>query len=128
MASPGPVPGAAHRADDVPVLVVGAGPVGLTMACELKRRGVDCPVVPDGATREVRSGWLVGCDGAHSTVRRRLNLPFEGARYEELFLLADVRMSTDLTRDRIHMLLGPGGPMPAFPLPGPGQWRLIEIA
>ncbi len=27
------------------VLVVGAGPTGLTLGCELRRRGVDCRVV-----------------------------------------------------------------------------------
>ncbi len=30
---------------DVDVLVVGAGPVGLTAACELRRRGVRCRVI-----------------------------------------------------------------------------------
>ncbi|MFF0816425.1 bifunctional 3-(3-hydroxy-phenyl)propionate/3-hydroxycinnamic acid hydroxylase [Rhodococcus sp. NPDC003318] len=36
---------AAPRADTVPVLVVGAGPTGLTAATLLARRGVDCLVV-----------------------------------------------------------------------------------
>ncbi len=33
--------------DEVEVLVVGAGPVGLAMACELRLRGVDCRVVEE---------------------------------------------------------------------------------
>src|SRR5580704_11669904 len=32
------------------VLVVGAGPVGLTMACELARRGVRCRIIDKAAT------------------------------------------------------------------------------
>jgi 2-polyprenyl-6-methoxyphenol hydroxylase-like FAD-dependent oxidoreductase len=34
---------------DVPVLIVGAGPVGLTMACELHRHGVPCRIVDQNA-------------------------------------------------------------------------------
>ena len=36
-----------------------------------------------GKTEEVRSRWVVGCDGAHSRVRHGLGFPFEGASYEE---------------------------------------------
>ncbi|MBV8231193.1 MAG: FAD-dependent monooxygenase, partial [Planctomycetaceae bacterium] len=37
---------------EAPVLVVGAGPVGLTMACELRRHGVACRIIDrnDGPT------------------------------------------------------------------------------
>ena len=37
------------------VLVVGAGPTGLTLACDLRRRGVDCTVVDRAATHHTRS-------------------------------------------------------------------------
>jgi 2-polyprenyl-6-methoxyphenol hydroxylase-like FAD-dependent oxidoreductase len=36
------------REGEPPVLVVGAGPVGLAMACELRRHGVACRIVDDG--------------------------------------------------------------------------------
>src|SRR6516162_8321372 len=42
-----------------------------------------------GHTLEVTAQFVVGCDGAHSAVRHLLNLPFEGAEYEALFILAD---------------------------------------
>jgi 4,5-epoxidase len=45
--------------DRVPVVVVGAGPTGLTVACTLRRAGVDVPVVDkakDGATTEEAVG------------------------------------------------------------------------
>src|SRR5262245_913790 len=40
------------RTFDTPVLVVGAGPTGLTLACDLRRHGVACRVVDgdDGPT------------------------------------------------------------------------------
>jgi 2-polyprenyl-6-methoxyphenol hydroxylase-like FAD-dependent oxidoreductase len=34
---------------DIPVLIVGAGPTGLTLACDLARRGVRCRII-DKAT------------------------------------------------------------------------------
>ncbi|WP_204263251.1 FAD-dependent oxidoreductase [Geodermatophilus normandii] len=37
------------------VLVVGAGPTGLTLACDLRRRGVDCTVVDRATTHHTRS-------------------------------------------------------------------------
>jgi 2-polyprenyl-6-methoxyphenol hydroxylase-like FAD-dependent oxidoreductase len=33
--------------------------------------------------RTVRTAWLVGCDGAHSTVRHGLGLAFDGHAYEQ---------------------------------------------
>ncbi len=37
------------------VLVVGAGPTGLTLACDLRRRGVDCRTIDRAATHHTRS-------------------------------------------------------------------------
>src|SRR6267378_7710341 len=39
-----------------------------------------------GEPIELRASFVVGCDGAHSTVRHLLNLPFEGAEYEDSFM------------------------------------------
>ncbi len=33
---------------------------------------------PDGREESLRVPWLIGCDGAHSTVRHGLNMPFTG--------------------------------------------------
>ncbi len=80
----------------------------------------------DGAERTVRSRWLIGCDGARSTVRHALNLPFEGAEYEETFLLADARVDWDTPDDEIHFVFTTEGPVGAFPMPEAGSWRLID--
>ena len=45
----------------------------------------------DGASRAARFDWVVGCDGAHSVVRHAAGLEFEGAAYEQDFVLADLR-------------------------------------
>lgn len=40
-----------------PVLIIGAGPTGLMMACQLRRMGVDCVIIDgkQGPTRESRA-------------------------------------------------------------------------
>lgn len=44
-----------------------------------------------GEDREtVVCGWLIGCDGAHSTVRKSLDIGFPGGTNEGLFFVADV--------------------------------------
>ncbi|WP_371673719.1 FAD-dependent monooxygenase [Streptomyces sp. NBC_00289] len=43
-----------------------------------------------GAEEELRAGYLIGCDGAHSVVRKQLGLTFEGSAFPEEYMLADV--------------------------------------
>ena len=57
---------------------------------------------PGGATHTLRCRWLVGCDGARSTVRAQLNLPYEGARYPQTFALADVDVDWALPRGPMY--------------------------
>lgn len=53
----------------------------------------------DGVTVELadgnrlRAAYVVGCDGAHSAVRRLANIDFVGRQYETHILLADVRLT-----------------------------------
>jgi 2-polyprenyl-6-methoxyphenol hydroxylase-like FAD-dependent oxidoreductase len=55
-----------------------------------------------GATRTVSCRWLVGCDGAHSTVRKGLGLAFEGGKYPMTFMLGDVEVEWTLPRGRSY--------------------------
>ncbi|OBI87253.1 FAD-dependent oxidoreductase [Mycobacterium asiaticum] len=41
----------------------------------------------------VRAGYVVGCDGAHSAVRRLLDVDFVGKQYATHIMLADVRLT-----------------------------------
>lgn len=50
-------------------------------------------VFDDGS--ELRARYLVACDGAHSTVRKQLQIPFEGERFERTFVLGDVHLDWD---------------------------------
>ncbi|HEX7301623.1 FAD-dependent monooxygenase [Lentzea sp.] len=50
--------------------------------------------------RTVTAQYVVGADGAHSTVRRQLGLSFDGDRYGQRYLLADCRVEWPL--DHAH--------------------------
>lgn len=75
----------------------------------------------------IRAAWLVGCDGAHSAVRRALELELEGTTYEEHFLLADVAIRWDTRDDRISTWFAEDGMWACFPMKG-GRWRVIASA
>ncbi|MGW1068844.1 FAD-dependent monooxygenase [Streptomyces aureus] len=49
-----------------------------------------------GAEEEVRARYLVGCDGAHSIVRKHLGLTFEGSAFPEEYMLGDVEVDWDM--------------------------------
>lgn len=78
----------------------------------------------DGRDEVVAARWVVGCDGAHSRVRKALGLAFAGETNPERFWLADVRAAWDLPHDAITSFFGPDGVLACFPLPEQ-RWRLI---
>jgi 2-polyprenyl-6-methoxyphenol hydroxylase-like FAD-dependent oxidoreductase len=80
----------------------------------------------DGRTEQVRARYLVGCDGARSTVRRDAGIPFKGGAYPQTFALADLEVD-GLDRDAAHAFLGQEGIMLFFPLGRPASWRMLAM-
>lgn len=78
-------------------------------------KGVVATVARDERKRSISARFLVGCDGAHSTVRHQLNLTFEGAPYAQEFFLADVYVTTSLPTDELHFFLTTRGLLAMFP-------------
>ena len=58
----------------------------------------------DNSTLKIK--YLVGCDGAKSQVRKSMGLSFAGGTYESEFLLADAKISGDLSENRVQVYLG----------------------
>jgi 3-(3-hydroxy-phenyl)propionate hydroxylase/6-hydroxy-3-succinoylpyridine 3-monooxygenase len=52
--------------------------------------GVTLSVVTERETQELRARWVIAADGAASTVRRLLGLPFEGVTWPERFVATNV--------------------------------------
>ena len=69
-----------------------------------------------GERLELTASFVVGCDGAHSAVRHLLNLSFEGAQYQDLFLLADVDTNDTLPADQLQLCPSESGPLAIFPM------------
>ncbi|CAN5498079.1 FAD-dependent monooxygenase [soil metagenome] len=47
----------------------------------------------DEVEETIEAAYLCGCDGAHSTVRHSLGIGFPGGTYEQLFYVADAKVS-----------------------------------
>lgn len=58
---------------------------------------------------EFEADYVIGCDGARSTARKLIGLPFEGKSYPEGWGLLDVTLNWDLSCDevRVYRLDGP---------------------
>ena len=80
----------------------------------------------DGSTEQLRARYLVGCDGAASTVRRGAGIPFQGGAYPQTFALADLEVD-GLDPNAAHAFLGRDGIVLFFPLGRPASWRLIAM-
>ncbi|TDV41354.1 3-(3-hydroxy-phenyl)propionate hydroxylase [Actinophytocola oryzae] len=68
----------------------------------------------------------VAADGARSTVRDLLGLPFDGMSYEDRFLIADIRADLGFTAERRFYFdppWNPGRQVLVHPQPG-GVWRV----
>ncbi|MET7622265.1 FAD-dependent oxidoreductase [Streptomyces sp. NPDC005408] len=81
----------------------------------------------DGTEENCVVSWLVGCDGGHSTVRKRLRLPLIGES-RDTWMLADAPVTTDLQPDSIYWVHTGSGAMMMVPYAREGRWRLLETA
>src|SRR6516162_7401685 len=86
--------------------------------------GVAARLTTGDRVEEVEADWLLGCDGAHSTVREHLGISFSGTTYPEHFVLADLRADGGLDHDEAQVWLHRKGALAFFPLPE-DRWRLV---
>lgn len=71
----------------------------------------------DGVEETTRSAFLIGCDGAHSTVRRLVGERFRGSTSEALFASGDIRLHGDIAHNQAMVYLNRGHLVAYFPLP-----------
>ncbi|MET9504210.1 FAD-dependent monooxygenase [Streptomyces sp. NPDC006622] len=86
-----------------------------------------------GDEEELRTRYLIGCDGAHSTVRRGLGLSYEGGAFPEEYMLADVEADWDLPHGygiRSMHRTADGATddlLVCIPLPGRSRYRMSML-
>ena len=78
----------------------------------------------DGRQETCHAAYAVGADGAHSTVRHLLGLSFTGQTFEQTFMLADLRVDSNLSDDEFHLFASADGLAGVIPM-GAGRHRLI---
>ncbi len=78
----------------------------------------------DGHDETADFSWLIGCDGAHSTVRHQLGLEFEGEAIDCDWVLADVHLTGIPAEPEIQIYWHADGILALFPIQGT-RWRVI---
>ncbi len=79
---------------------------------------------PDGHSEAASFDYLVGCDGAHSTVRHALGLEFAGVTEPSDWVLADALIDGGLPAEELTICWQPDGILAFFPIIG-GRFRVI---
>jgi 2-polyprenyl-6-methoxyphenol hydroxylase-like FAD-dependent oxidoreductase len=82
----------------------------------------------NGQRQNVTAAFVVGCDGAHSAVRHTLNLAFEGAAYNDVFVLADVETNEALPGDELQLCPSESGPVAIFPMSSTRRRIIATVA
>lgn len=80
-----------------------------------------------GNSQEMHCRWLVGCDGAHSQVRRLSNIAWEGDDYDFEFLVADGKIDWKGDASSGQTFLNQLGYVMLFPLPGERHRVVINV-
>lgn len=80
----------------------------------------------NGKQEELHPSYIIGCDGAHSTVRKQCGFSFDGHEYPESFSLADATVSAPYSHSDMHIFIGSTtGAVALFPLPEDKKVRIV---
>jgi 2-polyprenyl-6-methoxyphenol hydroxylase-like FAD-dependent oxidoreductase len=78
----------------------------------------------DGLLEEMEPAYLICAEGAHSSIRHTLNLPFAGTSLQQGYVLADLYLDGATPDDELSMFLSTHGLLAVFPM-GHRRFRLI---
>ncbi len=78
-------------------------------------------------TETMTTPYLLGCDGARSTVRTTAAINFPGGTYSQLYYVADVVATGDVVNGYLQLCLTDADFALAFPIRSSGSTRLIGI-
>jgi 2-polyprenyl-6-methoxyphenol hydroxylase-like FAD-dependent oxidoreductase len=87
-------------------------------------KGVDVTIESSTGSEEGRVGWVLGCDGGHSTVRHGLGIDFPGKTNKHAWLISDVEIDQQSDPSEIRIEFSPEGTIAIFPVAA-NRWRII---
>ncbi|WP_328316231.1 FAD-dependent monooxygenase [Streptomyces sp. NBC_00388] len=79
-----------------------------------------------GEVERARAPFVIGADGAGSSVRGQLGVGFGGNTYEMAFALIDTRIEGSLPQDEIAYYQSPAGTLVIVPMPD-GVFRFLSV-
>jgi 2-polyprenyl-6-methoxyphenol hydroxylase-like FAD-dependent oxidoreductase len=88
---------------------------------------VHCRLRANDREETLTAQYVVGCDGAHSSVRKQTGIAFEGDAYLQDFMLGDVDAEGSIEANALHSFASGGYVAVFFPLRSPAKWRVIAI-
>jgi|SRR5579872_1904921 len=96
------------------------------ISLQQKVDGADVVLKNNEGEYQLKCDWIVGADGAHSTVRKQSQIPFGGDTYPNYFYLADLKLNTTfLTGDYIQLYITKKNLAGFFPMPEKDCYRII---
>ena len=78
----------------------------------------------DGRQEQAQAPWLISAEGAHSTARATVVLPFEGKTRDEQYALGDLHIDGELAETDLHIFSSAHGFLGLFPM-GDRRFRLM---
>lgn len=81
----------------------------------------------DGNVSIAEYSYIIGADGAHSTVRKKMNNKFTGSTYKDAFILADAICATPQSHDTVRIFFRDQNFLALLPLHGHNHYRLIAL-
>lgn len=81
----------------------------------------------DGREEACESGYIVGCDGARSSVRQLIGADFPGGTYRQVFYVADIEGSGSAVNGELNVALDEADFILVFPMSGEGRARLVGV-
>ena len=95
------------------------------LSFEFSDDGIHARLSKEGIQENCHSLFLAGCDGAHSSVRKAMNVGFEGGTYSHTFFVADIKASGPAANGEMHAALDSSDFMILFPMKGDANIRLV---
>jgi 2-polyprenyl-6-methoxyphenol hydroxylase-like FAD-dependent oxidoreductase len=107
----------------------------LNVRVERQTELVNLALAAQGVTAELRNAsgdreicevtYLAGCDGAHSTVREKLEVHFPGGTYSDVYYVADIEGTGPVINGQLNIALDDADFLAVFPMKGEGRARLV---